>query len=183
MSMEEYDLEDVAKALTWIFLLFPHFALSHGLSNINMITIFNQICDTQCNLLPLCNSRETLCSLAPFFNITAPCCDQDYFDFDNYGIGRHLMYLFVVGAVAFVVLLLVEYEIVSSVFYAIKSSFTKFTLNESNEPLDADVLEEKDKVQSMTELKIQSYNLVVNNMSKVYGKFVAVNNMCVAVEQ
>lgn len=183
--MDEYDLEDVAKTLTWIFLLFPHFALSHGLSNINMITIFNQICDTQCQLLyPLCNDREFLCAVAPTLNITAPCCDNDYFDFDNYGIGRNLLYLFVVGISVFAVLLLNEYEIFAAAFYSIKSFFvSKFTLDPSTEPIDSDVMEEKEKVQNMSKLEIESYNLVVKNMSKVYGKFVAVNNMCVAVEE
>ncbi|KAJ6632964.1 Phospholipid-transporting ATPase ABCA3, partial [Pseudolycoriella hygida] len=184
MSMEEYDLEDVAKSLTWIFLLFPHFALSHGLSNINMVTIFNQICDTQCNLLhPFCDNMETLCRLEQFFNITAPCCHNDYFDFDNYGIGRHLLYLFVVGVIVFVVLLLNEYGLVAAVFYKIRNCFVKFTLEPSTEPVDSDVQEEKDKVLNMSRFEIESYNLVVDNMSKAYDKFVAVNSMCIAVEQ
>lgn len=55
--MEEYDLEDVAKTLTWIFLLFPHFALSHGLTNLNIVSVFDQICDTQCDLILLCMNR------------------------------------------------------------------------------------------------------------------------------
>lgn len=27
MSLEQYDLQDTAKVLTWIFMIFPHFAL------------------------------------------------------------------------------------------------------------------------------------------------------------
>lgn len=181
--MEEYDLEDVAKTLTWIFLLFPHFALSHGLTNLNMITVFNQICETQCNLIPFCNSVDVLCDIAPIMNMTAPCCDNDYFDFDNYGIGRNLLYLFVVGIFAFGMLLLNEYGIVAALFYSIKSRFKKITIIASDEPIDSNVLEEKEKVRNMSSLEIKNYNLVVNNMSKVYGKFVAVNKMCVAVEQ
>lgn len=71
----------------------------------------------------------------------------------------------------------------ASLFYSIKSKFTKFTLIPSDEPLDSNVVEEKEKVQNMPGSEIATYNLVVNNMSKVYGKFVAVNSMCIAVEQ
>lgn len=181
--MEEYDLEDVAKTLTWIFLLFPHFALSHALTNLNIVSVFDQICDTQCDLLPLCMNRDHLCEIAPLFNLTAPCCENDYFDFDNYGIGRHLLYLFVVGSCVFALLLLNEFGIMASLFYSIKSRFSKFTLIPSDEPLDSNVVEEKEKVQNMSGSEIATYNLVVNNMSKVYGKFVAVNSMCIAVEQ
>lgn len=181
--MDEYDLEDVAKTLTWIFLIFPHFALSHGLSNLNMITIFNQICDSQCDLYNFCFDRETLCALAPKFNITAPCCYNDYFDFDNYGIGRNLMYLFIVGTFAFIVLLVNEYGIMASVFYWIKSYFKTVEINASDEAVDSNVLEEKEKVRNMSQMETESYNLVVDSMSKAYGKFVAVNSMSIAVEQ
>lgn len=183
MSFEEYDLQDVAKTLTWIFLVFPHFALSHGLSNLNMITMFNQVCDTACNLTPLCTSRELICQIAPIFNVTAPCCGNDYFDFDNYGIGRNLMFLFLVGLFSFIVLLLNEYGVIATLFYSIKSCFTKFTLSTSDDTIDSNVLEEKEKVRNMSKSEAESYNLVVNGMSKVYGNFVAVNNISVAVEQ
>ncbi|KAG4071964.1 hypothetical protein HA402_006125 [Bradysia odoriphaga] len=183
MSMEYYDLEDVAKILTWIFLLFPHFALSHGLSNLNMVTIYNQICDTQCTLSPFCQTREDLCNLAPILNITAPCCENDYFDFDNFGIGRHLLYLFVIGTVVFVILLLNEYGIFASLYYSIRSRFSKFSVEASDEALDSNVSEEKDRVQNMSTMEIKNYNLVVRNMSKAYGTFLAVNNMSIAVQE
>ncbi len=183
MSMEYYDLQHIAKPLTWIFLLFPHFALSHGLSNLNVINSYNQICDIQCNMLPFCNNRTTFCEIAPMFNFTADCCENDYFDFDNYGIGRHLLYLFVVGALVFVLLLMNEYGHLAALFYSIRSYFTKFTITASDEQVDSNVMEEKERVQNMSHSDVQSYNLVVNNMSKAYGKFVAVSNMCVAVDQ
>lgn len=182
--MEYYDLEDVARVLTWIFLLFPHFALSHGLSNLNMVTIFNQICDTQCSLAEgICRKREDICIIAPILNITAPCCDNDYFDFDNFGIGRHLLYMFVIGTVVFAILLLNEYGIFASLYYSVRSRFSKFIVETSNEALDSNVLDEKNRVQNMSTMEVQSNNLVVRNMSKAYGKFLAVNSMSIAVEE
>lgn len=181
--MEYYDLEDVAKILTWIFLLFPHFALSHGLGNLNMVTIYNQICETQCDLSPFCQRTEDICVLAPILNITAPCCDNDYFDFDNFGIGRHLLYLFVMGVVVFVILLLNECGIFASLYYSVRKRFSKFTVEASDEPLDSNVMDEKERVRNMSPMEIRSNNLVVRDMSKAYGKFLAVNSMCVAVEE
>lgn len=75
MSLEQYDLQDTAKLLTWIFMIFPHFALSHGLGNINMVTAFNQICDMQCKLIPGC-TKEIMCEILPMFNSSAPCCGK-----------------------------------------------------------------------------------------------------------
>lgn len=182
MSMEEYDLEDVSKVLTWIFLLFPHFALSHGLSNINMITVFNQVCDSQCQLIPGC-TRELMCQLLPQFNITAPCCGNDYFDWENYGIGRHLFFMFLVGIAVFTFLLLSEYGLIATLIYKIRSYFTSSKPIVSDEILDSNVLEEKEKVKAMSKSEIENHNLVINGMSKVYGNFVAVNDMHIAVEQ
>ncbi len=75
MSLEQYDLQDTAKLLTWIFMIFPHFALSHGLGNINMITSFNQICDMQCKLIPGC-TKEIMCEILPLFNSSVMCCGK-----------------------------------------------------------------------------------------------------------
>lgn len=133
-------------------------------------------------MIDACNSRENLCAI-PILNATLPCCNNDYFDFDNYGIGRNLLYLFLVGTFVFIVLLFIEYGIMASLFYSIKSYFTKFEISRTEEEVDSNVLEEKEKVRNMSQLEIESYNLVVNSMSKVYGKFLAVNNMSIAVEQ
>lgn len=41
MSLQQYDLQDTAKTLTWIFMIFPHFAL---------VIIFNsQLCIHFCS--------------------------------------------------------------------------------------------------------------------------------------
>lgn len=201
MSMEEYNLADTAKILAWVFMIFPHFALSNGLNNINTINLFNQICDRQCQLVPGC-TRELVCQILPHLNLTAPCCgeifnkfffyflcpkfvtfsDYDYFDWTN-GIGRNLVFMTGTGIVFFSVLLITEYRLISSVTYKIKSWFTSFHLVKSDDPIDSDVIQEKNRVKTMSKMEIENHNLVLKEMSKVYGKFVAVNDMSIAVEQ
>lgn len=47
---------------------------------------------------------------------------------------------------------------------------------------DSDVLEEKYRVRNMNYNQIRSNNLVVKNISKYYGNFLAVNQICVGVD-
>lgn len=61
--MNLYDLEHVADILKWIFLIFPHFALSHSLTNINLIIQMEELCQIQCDMLPGCTTKEDMCSL------------------------------------------------------------------------------------------------------------------------
>lgn len=69
MSMEIYDLQDVADILKWIFLIFPHFALSHSLMNINLIIQGEELCRIRCEMRPEC-SEDLMCWLMPV------CCGK-----------------------------------------------------------------------------------------------------------
>lgn len=60
---------------------------------------------------------------------------------------------------------------------------SSFSRDASDEPIDFDVVEEKNRVEAMSESVIKSHNLVLLELSKSYGKFVAVHDMSFAVEQ
>lgn len=65
-----------------------------------------------------------------------------------------------------------------------KSCFTSpINRDEANEPIDFDVVQEKNRVKAMSETDIQNHNLVLLKMTKLYGKFLAVHDMSIAVEQ
>lgn len=87
------------------------------------------------------------------------------------------------GVGFFTILLITEYSIVSSFIYTIKSYFTSAFVRDESEPLHVDVVEEKNRVKAMTQTEIENHNLVLKEMSKAYGKFVAVHDMSIAVEQ
>lgn len=54
--------------------------------------------------------------------------------------------------------------------------------DESDEPIDFDVVQEKNRVKEMSVPDINDHNLVLTELSKSYGKFVAVHDMSIAVE-
>lgn len=49
--------------------------------------------------------------------------------------------------------------------------------------IDSDVINEKIKVNSMTPLDIQANNLVLQNLTKFYGDFLAVKGISVAIKR
>lgn len=69
MRFDGFNLKHVADTLTWIFLAVPHFALSNALSNLNLVNVFREVCNQQCNLLGICE-KEKQCK----FN--SRCCGR-----------------------------------------------------------------------------------------------------------
>lgn len=53
----------------------------------------------------------------------------------------------------------------------------------SSAELDSDVLAEQQRVDAMSAPQIESNNLVMRQLSKMYGKFVSVNRLSIAVER
>lgn len=51
------------------------------------------------------------------------------------------------------------------------------------EPLDADVREVKERVNAMTTKELAEQNLVLQNVSKFYGGFLAVNQVSLEIKQ
>lgn len=101
--------------------------------------------------------------------------------------------MFLVGAICFIILLLLELRIFEALFYWIRGGLRKclrrqtvktmnLPANERDE-IDSDVKAEKERVDKMTPLEIQSNNLVLKSMTKIYDQFMAVNQLSVAVDQ
>lgn len=108
--------------------------------------------------------------------------DNDYFSWSEPGIGRDLMYMYVVGTLAIIVLFLSEYRLLSSLLYKIRSRFASDFVPMLDGVTDMDVLEERHRVANMSSYETDTLSLVVKDMSKVYGKFRAVNQISVAVD-
>lgn len=103
LNNETLGLRHIAEPLGWIFLIFPHYSLARGINNLYMKQSTVNICNTQCSYFPQCSSIgvETLCetvSIDCSGNITDPtlrlicglknsCCDRDFFDFTESGVG------------------------------------------------------------------------------------------------
>lgn len=176
MSLPSYDLIDTAKLLKWFFLVFPHFALSNGLNNINLNVQGEELCRLQCLEIHGCTSK-IMCALIP------SCCPPEYYKWAEPGIGRDSTYMFAVGLLAIVALLVTEYRLLAGPVYAVKALFrgTPPRVGDSG-PVDEDVLEERHRIQTMSRMEVDDHRLVVKNVSKTYGKFLAVNQLSIGVD-
>ncbi|KXJ71644.1 hypothetical protein RP20_CCG020100 [Aedes albopictus] len=170
LKFEGIDLQDVAEVLEWVFMLFPNFVLSHSLNNLNMVASTEDLCAKQCELIPMC-TNELLCLLIP------QCCGQEIFTFDEGGINRNLLFLVAIGVVAFGLIMFIEFRVFKRIFDR------KVTVAgaDDDSSVDSDVLEEKQRIAAMSQSEINSYNLVLKDLSKYYKKFRAVNNLSVGI--
>lgn len=87
------------------------------------------------------------------------------------------------------ILFMIEFRVFHGIFYKCKpkpKGLAEITSNSSSaadvDALDSDVLEEKFRVRNMNYNQVRSNNLVVRNMTKFYNNFLAVNQICVAVD-
>nr|XP_029724371.1 ATP-binding cassette sub-family A member 3-like isoform X2 [Aedes albopictus] len=184
LKYSEFNLKDVAETLEWFYMIFPHFALSHSLNNINLALTIQQICEAQCDAMPFCTDK-LLCSF------DKRCCDTEIFSFQPNGISRNLVYMLAVGIISFTVLLLKELRYFQfniscrkpwgSAPIAASSSTTAsketVAINE-----DTDVFDEKQRIAALEEDNLSDHTLVLKEVSKRYGSFPAVKEMSLAVD-
>lgn len=102
------------------------------------------------------------------------------YSMEDVAIGLNLVYFFVSGLCYLTLCILIDLHVFQNLFNQI---FTKEKKFPSRGQIDSDVQAEIDKVNSMTEREIASSNLVLKNLSKMYGNFLAVNQLCLAIEE
>ncbi|XP_055297532.1 phospholipid-transporting ATPase ABCA3-like isoform X2 [Sitodiplosis mosellana] len=111
-------------------------------------------------------------------------CDIDIYAWNEPGIGRSLTYMGSIAIVFIVILWIIEYRIFSKVSYFIRGiPKKKLTAAVESTVFDTDVREEKNKVNAMTSKDLQVNSLVLRNLKKIYGNFLAVNGISVAVKR
>lgn len=86
--------------------------------------------------------------------------------------------------VFYIILWVIEYRIFSSVCYRICGfSKKKLPLAIGSNVFDSDVIQEKNKVNAMTSNDLQVNSLVLQNLNKYYGNFLAVKGISVAIKR
>lgn len=92
--------------------------------------------------------------------------------------------MFVTGIISFVILLIIEYRVFAGVIYFIHSFFERrLPPMAEHGNIDDDVNDEKRKVNGMTMNDLQTNSLVLQSLSKFYGKFLAVNQISIAIKR
>ena len=132
LNNEFLGLQHIARPLGWFFLIFPHYSLTRGMSNLNLMQSTLSICENECSMFPECSlvGVESLCQLSlnicdenindPTLNMVCgirdSCCERDFYSFSETGIGMNLVALGVIGVISFVLLFTVEYRWIQNLF-------------------------------------------------------------------
>lgn len=109
--------------------------------------------------------------------------DLNVYDWNEPGISIYLTYMGVSGVVYFMLLFMIEFRVFSKVIQCTRGTFEGTLPSQQESAIDDDVKEEKEKVDTMSSQDLQVNNLVLQNLSKFYGKFLAVNQISVAVKR
>lgn len=100
------------------------------------------------------------------------------------GVGKNLALMSGTGILTYLILILVEAGAIKMVkqlvFKHIKRTYPG---GDANETIDDDVLAEKERINRMGLHELKSETLAMQNVSKFYGSFCAVNKFSVAVKR
>ncbi|XP_065364636.1 phospholipid-transporting ATPase ABCA3-like isoform X2 [Calliphora vicina] len=174
MSFDFFDTKDTADILGWIFRIFPHFSLAMGLNKLYVNVATRDACSA--NLIVILPDALR-CQLVP------KCCNTvPYFAWEEPGILPETVYMVVTAVVFFLVIIIREYSLVSELIYKIKQRSFKPPPPPEDGFFDEDVDQEKQRILNMTQSELTATNLVLDRVTKYYGKFLAVNQVSLCVK-
>ncbi|XP_018575545.1 ATP-binding cassette sub-family A member 3-like isoform X2 [Anoplophora glabripennis] len=175
LSSPGFNLEHIGRALHWAFLVLPHYSLATGINNCFMFYSYKRLC-TQC-INGICSNSTS------YFTNICKGVEESYYRWDPPGIGRNLMFSFVGGIVLFLVLLCVEFELFSRIIYYVSQKyFPKKPIELAEE--DSDVAEEKQRIRNAPQQELlNNYTLILRDLTKYYKNFLAVNSLCLGVQE
>lgn len=137
LNNEVLGLQYIAKPLGWVFLIFPHYSLARGMSNLYVKQSTINLCDTQCSYFPQCSDIgvQTICDNTFIdcggevidqiqklvCSLKNSCCNRNFYSFDDAGVGTNLVALALIGVISFLVLFVIEYRWIQNLFFTVKS--------------------------------------------------------------
>lgn len=167
MSQGDVQLEGTVKDFKPFALVFPHYALSSCISNMN--EVFGKY--TECVLQNAHTGMQT-------------CKKGDIFAYEAPGIRRNLYYMAGTGILCYILLFIMEFRVIRTLIYLTseKSKLQMPPAKADDRPIDGDVTAEKDRVAEMTNEDLKTHDLVLKDLTKLYGRTVAVNQISVGVQ-
>ncbi|KAH8378947.1 hypothetical protein KR009_002246, partial [Drosophila setifemur] len=175
LLFEAFQLKHVADHLDWYFRLFPPYSLASAIQHLHIGYNIRRGCDiTAIKLLP----KNIRCQ-----NIPVCCNIPDYFGWAWPGVLPEMVYLTVVTIFIFLILIINDakmcYLFDKNIFWIFQSCWRKKRAEIMGEShFDGlDVNAERLLVQNITSLDRNNIPLLINNISKRYGKKMAVKEI------
>ncbi|XP_018579283.1 ATP-binding cassette sub-family A member 3-like [Anoplophora glabripennis] len=163
-------MKSLGEILQGIFLIIPHFCVTHGLKEIYKFQTYKRICQ-QC-VSGFCNPE-----------LLNYCSDVDnsVFMWKSPGIGRNICYLCMAGLTFFLIIIMIESKLFLMLFYCIKGNKRHPLQGVTFKKEDNDVAEERSIIKHANREELLSYTLILRDLTKVYKKLLAVNSLCLGV--
>ncbi|KAK3101854.1 hypothetical protein FSP39_006814 [Pinctada imbricata] len=183
---------EVGDSLDWIFMIFlPNYCLGQGLMNFYTNYEYNDLCITL-KYKEICPDPKI-----PYHPCCPEKCTENCFDFDeNYlawklpGTGRYFLFMAAQGAFYFMCVLMIEFGVFNKIAYMCKKSNSSSvgSLHDFNEAEihhlrdDDDVAAEKKRINETPLASLMNTDsLILQNLRKTYGHFMAVKDICVGI--
>lgn len=104
----------------------------------------------------------------------------NHYDWEWPGLMNHLVCMISTGFVGWLFLILIECNALEKLRFIFKRRVLPSGLSSN---VDSDVENEKMRTLRIKETELPKYNLVVKNMSKIYGNFTAVKDLSIAIDE
>lgn len=108
------------------------------------------------------------------------CAAQSVFSWNDTGIGKNLALMLGTGIVTFILLILLEVGGIKLIKSFIFGFIRRKNPYVEPQTVDSDVQAEKERIDKMSVSELQSETMVMQNVSKFYGNFCAVNQISLA---
>lgn len=171
MSQDDLQLKGMVDDFKPYVLVFPHYALSGCIANMN--EVFGKY--IECVSQNAHTGRNT-------------CKKGDIFAYDAPGIRMNLYYMAGTGIVCYILLFIMEFRVIRTLIYLTSGKFKSESPPNENAagandvPVADDVTAEKDRVAALTNDDMQTHDLVLKDLTKLYGKTAAVNGISVGIQ-
>lgn len=129
---------------------------------------------------PMLSAMKNIGDLAKFSedSLSGP----SFFQWSDPGCAHLMVALLFDGFFWFSVLFFLEFGMLQRAISKLRAKRQLQSLRPVSPDEDADVKNERQRVHQMSVREIQDTNLVIKDLAKFYGKFLAVNQLCVAVD-
>ncbi|KAH8266028.1 hypothetical protein KR038_000972, partial [Drosophila bunnanda] len=171
ISFEAFQLQHVAKKLSWYFRLFPHYCLASAVRHLHV----GHNIRVGCNV-PILKRipKEEKCKKLPV------CCKiPGYFAWKHPGVLPEIMYTLIVAMSLFIFLAMTDAKLISAISQSLrrlcKSSKKRSTGGSSAE--NSDIMKERILVRELISSRKKDIPLLVDNIRKQYKKKLAVRGV------